>query len=255
MSEQTANLCTTEACESLRARLAKYEDAEGRPLRIGLRYTSDGELAECPCCGSLDVGGAHDTVNCYSCGLQITKPRPLQNAADAWNKRATLKAQPSGVVLSERSLLSKAAAQIEYLAECLENVTEDDPEDGTAESLDEAREIAEQITARLNSSPVSAGEPVYQFQFREIGEGGWSACDHDWYMHCQKIPERDTRVVQVGVSAGGVDDRAALATHPAGQVAEPTMAMVQAACAAFRQDVSPMEAMHAALCAALLAKP
>jgi hypothetical protein len=30
--EQTANLCTTDACESLRARLAKYEDAEGRPV-------------------------------------------------------------------------------------------------------------------------------------------------------------------------------------------------------------------------------
>lgn len=52
-----------------------------------LRYTNDGELAECPCCGSVDVGGAHDTVNCYGCGLQITKPRPLQNAADAWNRR------------------------------------------------------------------------------------------------------------------------------------------------------------------------
>jgi len=32
MSEQTANLCTTDACESLRARLAKYEDAEGLPV-------------------------------------------------------------------------------------------------------------------------------------------------------------------------------------------------------------------------------
>jgi hypothetical protein len=32
MSEQTANLCTTDACESLRARLAKYEDSEGRPV-------------------------------------------------------------------------------------------------------------------------------------------------------------------------------------------------------------------------------
>ena len=32
MSEQTANLCTTDACESLRARLAKYEDAEGNPI-------------------------------------------------------------------------------------------------------------------------------------------------------------------------------------------------------------------------------
>lgn len=35
MSEQTANLCTTDACESLRARLAKYEDAEGRPVVVG----------------------------------------------------------------------------------------------------------------------------------------------------------------------------------------------------------------------------
>lgn len=60
-----------------------------------VRYTNDGELAECPCCGSLDVGGAHDTVNCYGCGLQITKPRPLQNAADAWNKRAALAAHNS----------------------------------------------------------------------------------------------------------------------------------------------------------------
>ena len=52
-----------------------------------LRFTRDGALAECPCCGSLDVGGAHDTVNCYGCGLTITKERPLQNACDAWNKR------------------------------------------------------------------------------------------------------------------------------------------------------------------------
>lgn len=51
--------------------------------------------------------------------------------------------------------------------------------------------------ARLNSSPVSAGEPVYQFQCREIGEGDWEPCDHSRYMYCQKSPEMDTRVVQV----------------------------------------------------------
>lgn len=64
--------------------------AQTEQQSVALRYTSDGELAECPCCGSLDVGGAHDTVNCYGCGLQITKPRPLQNAVDAWNKRAPI---------------------------------------------------------------------------------------------------------------------------------------------------------------------
>lgn len=52
-----------------------------------VRYTSDGALAECPCCGSLDVGGAHDTVHCYRCGLSITKRPPLKNAIDAWNMR------------------------------------------------------------------------------------------------------------------------------------------------------------------------
>jgi len=51
------------------------------------RRTDGGHLAECPMCGSLDIGGATDTVNCYGCGLQITKPRPLQNAVDAWNTR------------------------------------------------------------------------------------------------------------------------------------------------------------------------
>lgn len=59
-------------------------DVQGDPLR----YTNDGALAECPCCGSLDVGGAHDTVHCYSCDLTVTKPRPLQNAIAAWNTRA-----------------------------------------------------------------------------------------------------------------------------------------------------------------------
>lgn len=44
MSEQTENLYTTDACESLRARLAKYENAEGRPLQRGGVVLSDEEL-------------------------------------------------------------------------------------------------------------------------------------------------------------------------------------------------------------------
>lgn len=59
-----------------------------------LRYTNDGSLAECPCCGSLDVGGAHDTVHCYRCGLTVTKPRPLKNAIDAWNMRTGKQTAP-----------------------------------------------------------------------------------------------------------------------------------------------------------------
>lgn len=51
------------------------------------RRVDDGKLAECPLCGSLDIGGAHDTVHCYNCGLQITKEPPLRNAINAWNMR------------------------------------------------------------------------------------------------------------------------------------------------------------------------
>lgn len=51
------------------------------------RRLDDGQLAECPLCNSLDIGGACHTVNCYQCGLQITKDGPLQNAIDAWNTR------------------------------------------------------------------------------------------------------------------------------------------------------------------------
>src|SRR5690554_2378379 len=65
-----------------------------------LRYTNDGALAECPCCGSVDVGGAHDTVSCYNCDLTVTKPRPLQNAIDAWNTR-TGRTHPAPAVRGE----------------------------------------------------------------------------------------------------------------------------------------------------------
>lgn len=74
-----------------------------------LRYTNDGSLAECPCCESLDVGGAHDTVHCYQCGLSVTKPRPLQNAIDAWNMRTGKPAAPS---LPEQSGLVEALERI-----------------------------------------------------------------------------------------------------------------------------------------------
>jgi len=72
-----------EAYELYLSEESASQDCSGVPKR----RTDDGNLAECPLCGSLDIGGAQDTVSCYGCGLQITKPRPLQNAIDAWNMR------------------------------------------------------------------------------------------------------------------------------------------------------------------------
>lgn len=75
--------------EALRAQLYHWSPALAAQSQGAqpLRYTSDGALAECPCCGSLDVGGAHNTVHCYTCDLTIKRVGPLQNAMDAWNRR------------------------------------------------------------------------------------------------------------------------------------------------------------------------
>lgn len=174
MSEQTANLCTTDACESLRARLAKYEDAEGNPISTIAEQAREIERL----------------------ALQLEHWLSLDKLRDA--ALAALKAKPSGVVPAalDRAFITCESGDAGYRV-----VIE-------SETLQESQQVHNWLVC-LNSSPVSGSEPVYQFQYREIGEGGWSACDHDWYVHCQKSPEHDTRVMQVGVSAGGVDERAA----------------------------------------------
>lgn len=155
MSEQTANLCTTDAAESLRAVVAE-RDREIERLKEGQ---------------SILI-------------LARDEQKRLANEyRDLWS-RAALKSHPSGVVLPPRAKTLTGNELDTQLAEAYND------------ALDEV--------ARLNSSPVSAGEPVYQFQCREIGEGDWGPCDHIRYMYCQKSPEMDTRVVQVlALSAPG----------------------------------------------------
>ena len=80
---------------------------------------------------------------------------------------AALKAQPSGVVLPEWLESSRAFADRLYAAGWRDHA--DAQHAGAAGMYDE-------LIASLNSSPVSAGEPVYQFQCREIGEGDWEPC-------------------------------------------------------------------------------
>lgn len=104
--------------------------------------------------------------------------------------------------------------------------------------------------ARLNSSPVSAGEPVYQFQCREIGEGDWEPCDHRGYMYCQKSPEMDTRVVQVqalSAPSHGEQVRKGWKLVPV----EPTPEMISAA----EEAHMPFGDMDIALRCALFASP
>lgn len=129
MSEQTANLCTTDACESLRARLAKYEDADGNP-----------------------------------------------------------KAQSSGVVLPERKTWNQVTGR-----------------DGFIET--EAHNACLDEVARLNSSPVSSGDPEkcsYQDDPRSPAELSLAGCN------CVRFGEGNPHwpcKLHTPVSACGVDDR------------------------------------------------
>ncbi len=63
------------------------------------RREDEGSLAECPCCRSLDIGGAHDTVHCYGCGLKITKTSTITK-----RYRCLEYAMRQGVNLTERKL-------------------------------------------------------------------------------------------------------------------------------------------------------
>ena len=58
--------------------------------------------------------------------------------------------------------------------------------------------------AQLVGQFVSGREaPTYQFQGREIGEGGWEACDLNRDLECRRRPEMDTHVVLVGRPSTG----------------------------------------------------
>jgi hypothetical protein len=102
--------CTSRATCNLKTERAATQPA-GEVRFRPIRRTSDGVLKECPCCCSLDVGGAYHTVHCQECGLTVSDPGPLQEAIDKWN----LRPQPTyAAPISEASaarVTSKADAE------------------------------------------------------------------------------------------------------------------------------------------------
>ncbi|MBH9098894.1 hypothetical protein I5K32_15650 [Pseudomonas aeruginosa] len=85
-------------------------------------------------------------------------------AVAAWNscldevgKLGPLYAAPVAPTLPEdvRVLLSRAQAEIEHLAECLENVCEDDEELDVAEDIEESIAVADKIANLIATAPVS----------------------------------------------------------------------------------------------------
>ena len=180
MSEQTANLCTTDACESLRARLAKYEDAEGRPARLAydeswrliknkelrnverLRSLSN-HLLQCAHCAvkpDISIDGSGKILMFHDC-LAFENRRIVKVSGDdkhiinTWENLtfppeeektyniAALKTKPSGLVLPEReAVIMKAVGMCNRIP--------------GSTNWNAAEFAYDEFVARLNSSPVSS---------------------------------------------------------------------------------------------------
>ncbi len=88
-------------------------------------------------------------------------------------------------------MTSQDHAALSHQAEPTDTYTAVDMATAAAQAFRDGQAAVEQATAQDET------EPVYQFQWREIGEGDWMACSHSWFRFCEASPEHDTRVVEV----------------------------------------------------------
>jgi hypothetical protein len=183
MSEQTANLCTTDACEALRARLAKYEDAEGRPavdeswrliknkeLRNVERLRSlSNHLLQCAHCAvkpDISIDGSGKILMFHDC-LAFENRRIVKVSGDdkhiinTWENLtfppeeektyniAALKTKPSGVVLPGENAVMRLV---------LREMGNSRHVRGTSNWCADVGMAVVREVARLNSSPVSLNQ-------------------------------------------------------------------------------------------------
>ena len=260
MSEQTANLCTTDAAESLRAVVAERDREierlkEGQSIlilardeqkRLANEYRDlwsraalkdqPGGVVQWPEADEImqmafEEGQPGDDASGYYFELEefdLFIQRLMEEVArlnsspvsacwmmpTAQQLEQALESVPSFHDLSAELL---APAMLEHLRDVISAGEFGDAYRGARDEsliwkrraleaeakIREQDQIIDHLTleaqgeTRFGEPAVSAGEPVYQFQCREIGEGDWGPCDHIRYMYCQKSPEMDTRVVQV----------------------------------------------------------
>ena len=134
MNDQQRIETAADNCEVLRARLAKYEDAEGNPASTIAEQAREIERLR------LNIAEYNEHERCYQSEL------------------AALKAQPSGVVPELRQVVTDA------LMGMISAVTSSTPpaNEPPPPFIQAAIDRAVDRIARLNSSPVSAGATVKQ---------------------------------------------------------------------------------------------
>jgi len=91
----------------------------------------------------------------------------------------------------EPGLIGQITAALAQQAEPTDTYTAVEMATAAAQGFRDGQAAVEQASAK------DEAEPVYQFQWREIGEGDWMACSHSWFRFCEASPEHDTRVVEV----------------------------------------------------------
>ena len=160
--------------------------------------------------------------------------------------------------VSERAeLLARIAEQareIDHLLACIHELEMHNHDLIERFAPDEINRAVLDEVARLNASLVQQASVP----------DGWRLVTTDWLKRihrdldaCQKLIWANLR----GCDPSYYEDAQerlreidAMLAAPAAPAADaPSVEMVQAACAAFRMDISPMQAMHDALCAALAA--
>jgi hypothetical protein len=195
----------------LRASLAKYEDAEGRPVVVGKFSDLAEDLRVNADAHPLDVrlqvmSEAADVLESQSREIERLKARISTrniNLANATSELAALKVQPSGVVLPEPMKRGDEGGSGEYGAAMIR---------GYNACL---REVA-----RLNSSPVSAGgvdDVMVDRAMNARMPGGSTAWV--WLFNCEGgcQPEEKHRDWFRTVLAAALKDRSALSAPSHGE--------------------------------------
>jgi hypothetical protein len=147
-------------------------------------------------CGDFSPGPCDNP----GCSARRDKPAPAQDDRDAFYAGLYKKSAPMWHRLHELAV-SKGYDHVQFAIECAP-VYRCDCMGARKVAIDMAGNTipCECVAAANETEPAPAQgetEPVYQFQWREIGEGDWMACSNSWFRFCEASPELDTRVVEV----------------------------------------------------------
>lgn len=242
MKDQQRTETAADNCEVLRARLARYEDADGKPITTIAEQAMEIE--------KLEAGIPRLQEQLYQQRKELTalKPQP-SGVVDAqrlldWNRSQP---EPRPIVVGREYQVADAYARLNQPASAGEPFKCDH---AACVSLGEHHPFCEYVKQSIGGDDAEraafevCGVPVYQLQCREIGEGDWCPADLRHYTNCQKSPEMDTRIVEVRQARAALPVREAMAEGWKPAPVESTAEMEEAGCQAYMEADGTTCVMH-----------